>query len=496
MLGSGQLGRMFAIAARQMGYRVHTFSPEGDTPTGQVSDLEVTASYEDLDAVRAFARDVDVVTFEFENVPGAAARAAEEIAPVRPAPAVLQTVQNRVREKTFLRRSGFPVPDFERVATLEDLRAAVARIGAPAMLKTAASGYDGKGQARIATPGDAAAAWDAIGRAEAILEEFVDFEKEVSVVAARGSDGSFSHFGTIENSHRAGILDVSMAPADVAPEISRQAVAIAQGVLDSLSVVGVLCVELFVTRDGQLLVNELAPRPHNSGHFTVDACITSQFEQQLRAVCGLPLGSSRAAAPRGNGESPRRAVGRRRARLARRVLAPRNSTASVRQDGGPAGSKDGPPDGPRSFPRRSAPGRPGGAGRADSRGGSNMTERREPSIRVVLMPKDTNAHGTIFGGVILSYIDQAGAVEAKQHGADQIVTIAMREVVFHEPVYVGDLVSFYTRLIRLGNTSITVAVEVVATRGDDVSRHVKVTEAEVTFVNLGPDRKPKPIPQK
>ncbi len=288
---------MFAIASRQMGYRVHTFSPEGDTPTGQVSDREVTASYEDLDAVRAFARDVDVVTFEFENVPGAAARAAEELAPVRPAPAVLQTVQNRIREKTFLRRSGFPVPDFERVATAEELRAAVARIGAPAMLKTAASGYDGKGQARIAAPGDAAAAWDAIGRAEAILEKFVDFEKEVSVVAARGFDGSFSHFGTIENSHRAGILDVSMAPADVAPEISRQAVEIAKGVLEGLSVVGVMCVELFVTRDGKLLVNELAPRPHNSGHFTVDACATSQFEQQLRAVCGLPLGSSRLLSP-------------------------------------------------------------------------------------------------------------------------------------------------------------------------------------------------------
>ena len=291
VLGSGQLGRMFAIAARQMGYRVHTFSPDGDTPTGQVSDREVTAPYEDLDAVRAFARGVDVVTFEFENVPGETARAAEELAPVRPAPAVLQTVQNRIREKTFLRRAGFPVPDFERVATPEDLRAAAARVGAPAMLKTAASGYDGKGQARIAAPDDAPAAWQSIGRAEAILERFVDFEKEVSVVAARGSDGDFRHFGVIENAHRGGILDVSMAPADVGPEVARRAVEIARGILDALSVVGVMCVELFVTRAGELLVNELAPRPHNSGHFTVDACETSQFEQQLRAVCGLPLGS-------------------------------------------------------------------------------------------------------------------------------------------------------------------------------------------------------------
>ncbi|MGH9442602.1 MAG: 5-(carboxyamino)imidazole ribonucleotide synthase [Thermoanaerobaculia bacterium] len=297
VLGGGQLGRMFAIAARQMGYRVHTFSPEGDTPTGQVSDREITAPYENLDAVRSFARGVDVVTFEFENVPGDAARAAEEIVPVRPAPSVLQTVQHRLREKTFLRRTGFPVPDFESVASADDLRRAVERIGAPAMLKTAGSGYDGKGQARILTASDAPAAWDSIGRAEAILEKFVDFEKEVSVVAARGADGSFNHFGVIENAHRAGILDVSMAPAAVDPPTARQAVEIARGVLEALSVVGVMCIELFVTRGGGLLVNELAPRPHNSGHLTVDACTTSQFEQQLRAVCGLPLGSARFLSP-------------------------------------------------------------------------------------------------------------------------------------------------------------------------------------------------------
>jgi 5-(carboxyamino)imidazole ribonucleotide synthase len=291
VLGSGQLGRMFAIAARRMGYRVHTLSPDYDTPTGQVADREVQAAYDDLDAVRGFARGVDVVTFEFENVSAAATEAAAEHAPVRPAGSVLHTTQHRLREKGFLAGAGFPVTPFAAVRSLDGFRAALAALGTPAVLKTAGWGYDGKGQVRIAAPDEAAAAWTSLGGQEAVLEAFVDFDREVSVVAARGLDGSFAHFGVIENRHHRHILDVSTAPAAIPEGLEREAVAIARGILEGLGVVGVLAVEMFLTRDGRLLVNELAPRPHNSGHLTFDACVTSQFEQQLRAICGLPLGS-------------------------------------------------------------------------------------------------------------------------------------------------------------------------------------------------------------
>jgi 5-(carboxyamino)imidazole ribonucleotide synthase len=300
VLGSGQLGRMFAIAARRMGYRVHTFSPDDDTPTGQVADREVQGAYDDLGAVRDFARGVDVVTFEFENVSSAAAEAAAEHAPVRPAGSVLHTTQNRLREKGFLAGSGFPVAPFAAVRSMDELRQALARLGTPAVLKTAGWGYDGKGQVKITAPEEAGAAWSALRTGEAVLEAFVDFECEVSVVAARGLDGSFAHFGVIANDHSRHILDVSVAPAPVPPmtaETVREAVEIARGVLEGLEVVGVLCVELFLTRDGRLLVNELAPRPHNSGHLTFDACVTSQFEQQLRAICGLPLGATELLRP-------------------------------------------------------------------------------------------------------------------------------------------------------------------------------------------------------
>jgi 5-(carboxyamino)imidazole ribonucleotide synthase len=297
VLGSGQLGRMFAIAARRMGYRVHVLSPEADTPTGQVADVEIAARYEDLDAVRAFARQVRVVTFEFENVPAATAAAAGEHAPVRPGGGVLHVAQNREREKAFLAGAGLPVPRFRVVPTFDALRAAAAEIGYPAVLKTASFGYDGKGQARIDGPGDLETAWERVGRQLSVLEAFVDFACEVSVVAARGLDGSFAHYGVVENRHRHHILDLTIAPADVPAALAAEAVELARAVLEGLDVVGVLCVEMFVTREGRLLINELAPRPHNSGHFTFDACVTSQFEQQLRAVCGLPLGSTRQLAP-------------------------------------------------------------------------------------------------------------------------------------------------------------------------------------------------------
>ncbi len=297
VLGSGQLGRMFAIAARRMGYRVHTFSPETDTPTGQVADVEIKAHYDDLMAVRGFASNVDVVTFEFENVPAATAQAAAECAPVRPSGSVLRVTQNRLREKTFLRDHGFPVTRFKAVNSLEDLKAGLSEFGYPAVLKTAGFGYDGKGQTKITRADQAEAALALAGQQEMILEAWVSFACELSVIGARGLDGSFTHWGVIRNDHRNHILDVSIAPADLPPEIAREAVTIARATLEQLDVVGVLCVEFFLTSDGKLLINELAPRPHNSGHLTFDACVTSQFEQQLRAVCGLPLGSTELLRP-------------------------------------------------------------------------------------------------------------------------------------------------------------------------------------------------------
>lgn len=292
VLGSGQLGRMFAIAARRMGYRVHTFSPETDTPTGQVADVEIKAHYDDLNAVRGFASAVDVVTFEFENVPSATAQAAAECAPVRPDGAILHTTQHRLREKTFLAQHGFPVTPFKAINTVEELRAAVVEFGFPCVLKTAGFGYDGKGQAKLTSAEQAETALQAVGHQEMVLEAFVEFSCELSVIGARGVDGSFAHWGVIRNDHRNHILDVSFAPPNLPPEVVQEAVDIARAVLETLGVVGVLCVEFFLTTSGKLLINELAPRPHNSGHLTFDACVTSQFEQQLRAVCGLPLGST------------------------------------------------------------------------------------------------------------------------------------------------------------------------------------------------------------
>ena len=292
VLGSGQLGRMFAMAARRMGYRVHTYSPDTDTPTGQVADLEVTADYLDLDRVREFAEGVQVLSFEFENVPTETARAAAERTLVRPAGNVLHIAQHRLREKTFLSQAGFPVAPFEVVRSAADLNAAIVRIGSPAILKTAGFGYDGKGQVKISSVEEVEEAWMKLNTDEAVLEGFISFDKELSVVAARGLDGDFVPFDVFENRHANHILDLTICPADISPKTALEAKEIARGIMEKLDVVGVLCVEFFVASGDRLIVNELAPRPHNSGHLTIDACITCQFEQQLRAVCGLPLGST------------------------------------------------------------------------------------------------------------------------------------------------------------------------------------------------------------
>jgi 5-(carboxyamino)imidazole ribonucleotide synthase len=297
VLGGGQLGRMFAIAARRMGYRVHTFSPDDDTPAGQVADVEVAASYDDIAALRAFARQVNVVTFEFENVPIDAVDAVEQFAPVRPAGVALHTAQHRAREKTFLADHGFPTVPFARAATLDELWTAVASVGTPAIVKTAAFGYDGKGQHTVTTPADVERIWTAIGHQEAVVEKFVSLQCEISVIAARGIDGSVAEYPAFENRHRHHILDVTTAPAAVPERAAKQAAEIARDILAELQYVGLLCVEYFVTTEGELMVNELAPRPHNSGHLTFDAAVTSQFEQQVRAICGLPLGSTELLRP-------------------------------------------------------------------------------------------------------------------------------------------------------------------------------------------------------
>jgi 5-(carboxyamino)imidazole ribonucleotide synthase len=292
VFGSGQLGRMFAIEARKMGYRVHTFSPDTDTPTGQVADFETSGDYNDLEKVEKFARSVDVVTFEFENVPSRAVETAAEFVGVHPKGEILHTTQNRLREKTFLSNKGFPVAPFRHIKFMDDLYRAAAELGLPAVLKTAGFGYDGKGQQKIKAVGEIERAFENLRGAEAVLESFIEFEKEVSVVCARDQKGNFAHYGVIENSHANHILDISFAPALCSKKVFAEAVEIARSVAETLDYVGTLCVEFFLGTDEQLLINELAPRPHNSGHLTFDACVTSQFEQQLRAVCGLPLGST------------------------------------------------------------------------------------------------------------------------------------------------------------------------------------------------------------
>ena len=298
LLGGGQLGRMFAVAARRMGYRVHAMDPAMDCPAGQVADVEINRPYDDVDAARNFANRVDVVTFEFENVPAETLSAVEALTPVRPRPEVLHVCRHRLREKTFLKEHGFRHAPWREVRSVADVRAATGELG-EGILKTALFGYDGKGQTRLAADADeaaCAAAWRALGGPEvAVFEMLVPFDAEVSVIVARTAGGETSCFPVGRNDHASGILDVTSVPSGFAPAVEREAMDLATRVAEALDVVGLLAVEMFFVVDGggggaELLINELAPRPHNSGHWTFDACTTSQFEQQLRAVCGLPLG--------------------------------------------------------------------------------------------------------------------------------------------------------------------------------------------------------------
>lgn len=292
VMGGGQLGRMFAIAARRMGYRVHIFSPEKDGPAAQLADRATAAGYGDEEAVRRFAREIDLLTFEFENIPTETIAWAAETRVVRPRREVLHIAQNRLREKEFLAGAGLPVAPFQAVKDLPSLTSALETIGRPAILKGAAFGYDGKGQERIEPGSEPAAIWAARAGEKCVLEGVIDFEKELSVIVARGPEGASAVFPVCENIHREHILDLTLAPARVTAEVAAAASDLARAVAEKLDLVGLLAVEMFLCGEGQLVINELAPRPHNSGHWTIEGCVTSQFEQHVRAVAGMTLGAT------------------------------------------------------------------------------------------------------------------------------------------------------------------------------------------------------------
>jgi 5-(carboxyamino)imidazole ribonucleotide synthase len=295
MLGGGQLARFFVIAAHEMGYKVQVLDPDRNSPAGMIADVHLCAAYDDANALAEMAHTCVAVTTEFENVPASTLQALAESVPVHPAASAGAVCQHRVSEKDFLRGNGFPHAPFAEINEEADILAA-GRGLYPGILKVARFGYDGKGQARVRTPEEALAAFRSLGSEQCVLEQQLTLDYEVSVVLARDVAGNVQAFPTTENSHRNGILDISIAPARGAAEVREQAQQLARGVAENLGYVGTLGVEFFVC-NGRLYVNEMAPRPHNSGHYTIDACVTNQFEQQVRALCGLPLGDPRQHSP-------------------------------------------------------------------------------------------------------------------------------------------------------------------------------------------------------
>ncbi len=289
IVGGGQLGRMSALAAARLGYRCHILSAEPDSPAAQVSAGATIGPYTDPDTLRTFAAAVDVVTFEFENVSAAGLDLLASLKPVHPSPAILRITQERVTEKSLINGAGVPTGAWFPVNSLAELEHGMVLLGLPAVLKTTRLGYDGRGQAILHTPEEGRAAFAALTPAPFILEAFVDFACEISVIVARGQDGTTVAFDAVENRHRHHILDLTLAPAQVTPAIAAAATDIALDLAHCLGLVGVLAVEMFVGRNGEVLVNELAPRPHNSGHWTIEACAASQFEMHVRAVAGLKL---------------------------------------------------------------------------------------------------------------------------------------------------------------------------------------------------------------
>lgn len=293
LVGGGQLGRMSAMAAARLGYRCHILTREVDSPAAQVSHAVTISDYRDPVSLRAFAMAVDVISFEFENVSAEGLDLLASMRPVRPSPAVLRISQDRVDEKTFLNDAGIATAPWAPVGSRQELDQAAQRLGLPAVLKTTRLGYDGKGQAMLRAPEDLDPAWERLSPKPLVLEGFVDFAQEISVVAARGADGAVAAFDTVENRHRNHILDLTLAPARVPETVDAAAQAIAHRVAEALDLVGLLAVEMFVDAGGRVLVNEIAPRPHNSGHWTIDACPASQFELHIRAIAGLPLPAAR-----------------------------------------------------------------------------------------------------------------------------------------------------------------------------------------------------------
>jgi 5-(carboxyamino)imidazole ribonucleotide synthase len=294
VLGGGQLGRMLAQAAARLGYRIHVYEPAANCPAGAVAHKEVNAPYEDLAALTAFAKECDVVTYEFENVPAAPLKAIEAVTQLRPHWNVLETTQNRSREKRWLRDNRFPHAKF---AEGTDVAAGIREVGVPCVVKTADFGYDGKGQLKVMSEADIPAAVQKFAGQPVVIEQFIDFACEVSAVVARSPGAAVRVFPISENIHTNHILDFSIVPARVKPEVTAAAEKLARLIAEKINLVGVMGVELFVTKSGEVLVNELAPRTHNSGHWTLDACMTSQFEQQVRAICGLPLGAVTLSSP-------------------------------------------------------------------------------------------------------------------------------------------------------------------------------------------------------
>jgi 5-(carboxyamino)imidazole ribonucleotide synthase len=299
ILGGGQLGRMIALAGRAMGYRFVTMDPTEDAPCGQAADRQIVARYDDVDAAMQLAEISDVISYEFENVDARVAEVLESRAYVPQGSRLLRITQNRIREKTAIRELGIPVAPFRVIDSLDSLRAAIGELGLPAVMKTATGGYDGKGQWVLRSEAELAEAYETLSKAgtELIVEQFVPFQLELSVIAARNPSGELAVFPAAENVHRENILHLSIVPARVPDDIRQRAEAIVRTIAERLDVVGLIAVEMFLTASGELYVNELAPRPHNSGHYTMDACVTSQFEQHVRAVCDLPLGSTELLSP-------------------------------------------------------------------------------------------------------------------------------------------------------------------------------------------------------
>jgi 5-(carboxyamino)imidazole ribonucleotide synthase len=292
VIGGGQLGRMFIQAAQRMGFRAGVLGAIPNGPGAQVAHWSVVGPPDSFAALRTFAEQADAVTVEFENVSAPALRWLETRMPVRPGWKTVWVSQNRLREKSFLARHGLPLASWRAVRTDDELAQAVEALGVPLILKTAASGYDGKGQVRVDDPEQASLAWNQLGRVDCVAEGWVTFASEVSVVVARGCDDQAVTFPVALNHHERHILDATMMPAPIGPIVSQDARDLALAVAQALGTVGVLTVEFFLTLDGRLMINELAPRPHNSGHLTIEAAVTSQFEQQVRALCGLPLGGT------------------------------------------------------------------------------------------------------------------------------------------------------------------------------------------------------------